>query len=60
MRGHYRDAIWGDANVSQQEGQDALPDAAKADEKDAPRKIDVNFVFAHDAPSVKTKPLAVK
>ncbi len=47
MRRHDRDAIRSDANVAQQQWQDALPDAAEAYEQNAPGKFDVNF--AHDS-----------
>ena len=50
VRGDDRDALGRDADVTQDERQRALPDAAEADEHDAARKLDVNLVAAHDAP----------
>ncbi len=55
VRRHDRDAIRSDADMAQHQWQDALPDAAEADEQNAPGKFDVNFVFAHDAPRVQNK-----
>ena len=44
-----RDAVGRDADVPQHQGQHPLTDAAKADEHDASRKLDVNLVaVAHD------------
>jgi hypothetical protein len=34
--------------MAQNQRQRALPDAAEADEYDAPWKLDVNFVTRHD------------
>jgi hypothetical protein len=38
--------------VPQYQRQDALPDAAKTDEQNPPRKIDVNFML-HDLDQVE-------
>src|SRR3954468_20387691 len=49
---YYRDAIRCNAYVSQEEGQHALPDAAKTDDQYPSREIHIDFVIAHDAPTL--------
>ncbi len=46
-----RDALGGDADVPQEQRQHALTDAAEADDQDASRELDVNFVGSHDPQS---------
>ncbi len=54
VRGHDRDAVWRNANVPEDQGQDSLADAAESDQQDAPGEIDVLLVIAHDSPLSKT------
>src|ERR1700730_7583395 len=52
-----RDALRCNADMSQEEGQHALPDAAKTDDQNPPWEIDINLMIAHDTPALRTRNL---